>query len=175
MVAPGKSAGRDEIFRRTPRPTPRIACGNALPGDPASASVSPIGEVPHRARLVRLRPRPGATALRQRALDHDAIDELPPVAIERAVLVGRGQRDAAFAVVLGPHAGPLVVDELAGHRGLAGAVLGVRPGRLALLVGRRGRDRAVDILLDHTVEPAALPRLLEGRHPVGRELLPRAG
>src|SRR5690349_3939265 len=130
--------------------------------------------LPHVTGLVGLRPRPGAAALRERALQHDAADQLPPRAVEHAILVGRGQRDVALPVVLGPHAGLAVVRELTGDRGLAVAVLGVLAAGLAVLVARLGRELAVDVLAHDAVELAALPGLLQRRHTVGGPLLPRA-
>src|ERR1051325_2533227 len=133
-----------------------------------------IRELPYLAGLVSLRPCPGATPLRHHAFEHDAADQLSPATVERAVLVGRRQEDVALGVVLGPHAGLLVVGELPGHGGLAIAVLDVAAGDLAVLVDRLGRDLAVDELAQRAVELAALPALVERRHAVGGPLLPRA-
>src|SRR6185295_16893657 len=133
-----------------------------------------IRELAYLAGLVGLRPCPGATPARHPALEHDAADPLAPRTVEHAVLVGRGQRDVALEVVLGPRAGLAIVGELPGQRGLAIAILDIVAGDLAVLVDRLGRHLAVDVLAQGAVELAALPALLERRHPVGGPLLPRA-
>src|SRR6185312_15848137 len=120
------------------------------------------------------RPCPRASPRGHGALGHHPVLDLLPRPVEHAVVVGRGQHDLALGVVRRPRAGTLVIAELPGQPGFALAQLLVRALGLASLV-RRARHQLAEIeLLDHAVEPAVLPVLLELDHAEVVPLAPRA-
>ena len=98
----------------------------------------------------------GAVACDQCALDRAAGNHFSPGSLQNAVLVRRGQRCRAIGPEDRPGSDAPVGRELPGQVGLTVTQLGVRPFRLAVLVGRLDRDLAVDVLLECAVRSAAL-------------------